>query len=337
MIPMIDSPQVAFALAARWHRARTLVLVSMAALPALTGLVCLPSALLPRLDVPAMSWWSAIPALAASLSVIALVVWLRRDGLTDPASWFPATVLMTGSQLVLGVVPGFGIAVRSAAGAAVVVKTLLAVGLLSAGSAWSLSRRAHRSLLDSPVPELGATPLRLVFHGHLSRIAIGTDRVDWTIRVSGSRLDAGVSFGNLRDVSVTVKSSDGALALVLHTSSGRWSPIHTGRGRVVRVAASGRDSTRHRVHHRRVRLGDGGRGWCRHRHRADRRNPRQESPAHLSGTHGVLQPSAVSGPQRSPGPHGPAIRRSCVRKTRRLIPNIHKGWWSPCNAREVAR
>lgn len=224
MIPMIDSPHVAIALAARWHRARTLVLLSMAGLPALIGLVCLTFALLPRLDVSAMPWWSAIPVLAAFLSVIALVVWLRRDGLTDPASWFPATVLMTGSQLVLGVVPGFGIAVRSATGTAVVVKALLAVGVLSAGSAWSLSRRAHRALLASPVPELGATPLRLVFRGRLSRIAIGTDRVDWTIRVSGSWLDAGVSFRNLRDVSVTTKSSssDDALALVLHTSSGRW-------------------------------------------------------------------------------------------------------------------
>lgn len=224
MIPMIDSPQVAIALAARWHRARTLVLLSMAGLPALIGLVCLTFALLPRLDVSAMPWWSAIPVLAAFLSFIALVVWLRRDGLTDPASWFPATVLMTGSQLVLGVVPGFGIAVRSATGTAVVVKALLAVGVLSAGSAWSLSRRAHRSLLTSPVPELGATPLRLVFRGRLSRIVIGTDRVDWTIRVSGSRLDAGVSFRNLRDVSATGKSSGGddALALVLHTSSGRW-------------------------------------------------------------------------------------------------------------------
>ncbi|GAA3645693.1 hypothetical protein GCM10022267_35480 [Lentzea roselyniae] len=222
MIPMIDNPQVAIALAARWHRARALVLVSMAGLPALIGLVCLTFALLPRLDVSAMPWWSAIPVLAAFLSVIALVAWLRRDGLTDPASWFPATVLMTGSQLVLGVFPGFGIAVRSATGTAVVVKAMLAVGVLSAGSAWSLSRRACRSLLASPVPELGATPLRLVFRGRSSRITIGTDRVDWMIRVSGSRLDAGVSFRNLREVSLTVTSSDGALALVLHTSSGRW-------------------------------------------------------------------------------------------------------------------
>lgn len=222
MIPMIDSPPVAIALAARWHRARRLVLVSMAGLPALIGLVCLAFALLPRLDVSAMPWWSVIPVLAAFLSLIALVVWLRRDGLTDPASWLPATVLMTGSQLVFGVVPGFGIAVRSATGTAVVVKALLAVGVLSAGSAWSLSRRARRSLLASPVPELGATPLRLVFRSRVSRIAIGTDRIDWTIRASGSRLDAGVSFHNLRDVSVTAKSSDGVLALVLHTSSGSW-------------------------------------------------------------------------------------------------------------------
>lgn len=222
MIPMIDSPQVAVALAARWHRARALVLVSMVGLPALLGLICLTFALLARSDGATMTW-SVIPVVAASLSAVALVAWLRRDGLTDPASWFPATVLMTSSQLVLGVVPGFGIAMRSATGTALVLKALLALGVLSAGSAWSLARRACRSLLASPVAELGSTPLQLVFLGSASRIVIGTDRVDWTYRTAGGRLDVGVSFRNLHDVTVTMASADDTtLILVLHTSSGRW-------------------------------------------------------------------------------------------------------------------
>lgn len=218
MIPMIDSPDIAIALAARWQRVRVLVLVSMVVLPMVLGFICLALALLTHVDLPTAPWWSAIPAVAAVLCGVALVVWLRRDGLTDPASWFPATVLMTGSQLVLGVVPGFGIAVRSATGTAVVVKALFALGILGTGSAWSIARRACRSLLAAPVAELGSTPLRLVFRDPLSRMVIGADRVDWTFRVAGGRIDAGASFRHLRDVSV---DKDGA-AVVLHTSTGRW-------------------------------------------------------------------------------------------------------------------
>lgn len=222
MIPMVDSPQVAVALAARWHRARVLALVSMMALPALLGLICLTFALLPLPDVSTMTW-AVIPVVAATLSAIALVAWLRRDGLTDPASWLPATVLMTSSQVVLGVVPGFGIAMRSATGTAVVLKALLALGVLSAGSAWSLARRACRSLLASPVAELGSTPLQLVFRSSLSRIVISTDRVDWTCRSAGGRLELGVSFHNLHAVTVTMASDDDTtFVLVLHTSSGQW-------------------------------------------------------------------------------------------------------------------
>jgi hypothetical protein len=224
MIPLIDSPQVAVALAARWHRARTFVLISMVGVPLMLGLLCLGFALLPHLQATEVPWWSVIPVITASAAGLALVVWLRHDGLADPASWFPATVLMTGTQLFLGVIPGFGIAVRTATGTAVAVKALLALGVLSAGSAWSLARKACRALLASPVAELGSTPFRLVFRSSFSRIVVGADRVDWAFRDGGGRLDAGVSFRHLHDVSVTVKStSEGdQLALVLRTSSGTW-------------------------------------------------------------------------------------------------------------------
>lgn len=222
MIPMVDSPQVAVALAARWRRARVLVLVSMMGLPAVLGLICLAFALLPVPDASTMTW-AVIPVVVAILSAFALVTWLRRDGLTDPASWLPATVLMTGSQVVFGVVPGFGIAMRSATGTALALKALLALGVLSAGSAWSLARRACRSLLASPVAELGSTPLQLEFRSSLSRVVVGTDRVDWTCRAEGGRLDLGVSFRNLHAVTVTMASDDDTVRfLVLHTSSGRW-------------------------------------------------------------------------------------------------------------------
>ncbi|MEU3648852.1 hypothetical protein AB0E59_36145 [Lentzea sp. NPDC034063] len=219
---MIDNPQVAMALAARWRHARTFVLTAMVGLPLVLGLVCLAFAALPHFQISEVPWWSAIPVLVAAAAGISLVAWLRHDGLTDPASWFPATVLMTGTQLFFGVVPGFGIAARTATGTAVVMKALLALGFLSAGSAWTLARRACRSLLASPVAELGSTPLQLTFRGSSSRVVIGVDRVDWEFRAAGGRLEAGVSFRHLHEVSVTVDRADGGTALALHTSTGTW-------------------------------------------------------------------------------------------------------------------
>ncbi|MFD5827631.1 hypothetical protein [Lentzea sp. NPDC060358] len=214
-IPLIHDPQVVHALAARWRRARTLLLLSAGVLPVAIGLVCVVLAGMTSAGQQIMPWWSAIPVLAAAACAWALLSWLRRNGLSDPHSWLPATTLMTGAQLVLGVLPGSGIALRLSPGAAVAVKALCAAGVLGAGSASALARMAHRSLLATPVLELGSTAFPLVLAGRGTRVVIGTDRVDWTTR-TGARVDAGVSFARIHRVTVQ------ANAVVLHTASGSW-------------------------------------------------------------------------------------------------------------------
>ncbi|MDT7786254.1 MAG: hypothetical protein QOF58_4673, partial [Pseudonocardiales bacterium] len=139
------------ALASRWRRTRTLLLLSAGVLPLATGLVCVVLAGITPV------WWSAIPAAAAVACAWALLTWLRRNGLSDPYSWLPATALMTGVQLVLGVLPGAGIALRLSPHAALAVKALCALGVLSAGSSGVLARMARRTLLTSPVLEHGST------------------------------------------------------------------------------------------------------------------------------------------------------------------------------------
>lgn len=215
-MPLINDPQVVHALAARWRRARTLLLLSAGVLPVAIGLVCIVLAGMTSAGQRIMPWWSAIPAVAAAACACALLSWLRRNGLSDPHSWLPATTLMTGAQLVLGVLPGSGIALRLSPGAAIAVKALFAAGVLGAGSACSLARLAGRSLLSAPVIELGSTAFPLVLTGHGSRIVIGTDRVDWTTRHRGERVDAGVSFARIDRVTAQ------ANAIVLHTASGAW-------------------------------------------------------------------------------------------------------------------
>ncbi|MFI6095961.1 YbaB/EbfC family nucleoid-associated protein [Lentzea sp. NPDC051213] len=215
-MPLIDDPQVLHALAARWRRARTLLLFSAGVLPIAIGLVCIVLAGITSAGQRIMPWWSAIPAVAAAACAWALLTWLRRNGLTDPYSWLPATTLMTGAQLVLGVLPGSGIALRLSPGAAIAVKALCAAGVLGAGSACSLARLARRSLLTAPIIELGSTAFPLVLAGRGSRVMIGTDRVDWTTRHHGARLDTGVAFSHIH--SVTTQAN----AIVLHTAAGSW-------------------------------------------------------------------------------------------------------------------
>ncbi|MFJ8958657.1 YbaB/EbfC family nucleoid-associated protein [Lentzea sp. NPDC102401] len=214
-IPLINDPQVVHALAARWRRTRTLLLLSAGVLPVAIGIVCIVLAGMTSAGQRIMPWWSAIPAVAAAACAWALLTWLRRNGLSDPHSWLPATTLMTSAQLVLGVLPGSGIALRLSPGAAIAVKALCAAGVLGAGSASALARLAHRSLLSAPVLELGSTAFPLVLVGDGTRVMIGTDRVDWTTR-HGSRVDAGVSFA--RVLRVTAQAN----AVVLHTASGSW-------------------------------------------------------------------------------------------------------------------
>ncbi|MGW6446291.1 YbaB/EbfC family nucleoid-associated protein [Lentzea sp. NPDC055074] len=214
-IPLINDPQVVHALASRWRRTRTLLLLSVGVLPVAIGIVCVVLAGMTSAGQQIMPWWSAIPAVAAAACAWALLSWLRRNGLSDPHSWLPATTLMTTAQLVLGVLPGSGIALRLSPGAAIAVKALCAAGVLGAGSASALARLAHRSLLSSPVLELGSTAFPLVLVHRGTRLVIGTERADWTTR-EGSRVDSGVSFA--RVLRVTAQSH----AIVLHTSSGSW-------------------------------------------------------------------------------------------------------------------
>ncbi|MFD4639958.1 YbaB/EbfC family nucleoid-associated protein [Lentzea sp. NPDC058436] len=214
-VPLTNDPQVVLALAARWRRTRTLLLLSAGVLPVAIGIVCVVLAGMTSAGQAVMPWWSAIPAVAAAACAWALLTWLRRNGLSDPHSWLPATTLMTGAQLVLGVLPGSGIALRLSPGAAIAVKALCAAGVLGAGSASALARLAHRSLLSSPVLELGSTAFPLVLADNGTRLVIGTDRVDWTTR-QGSRVDAGVSFARILRVTAH------AHAIALHTASGSW-------------------------------------------------------------------------------------------------------------------
>lgn len=214
-IPLINDPQVVHALAARWRRTRTLLLFSVGVLPVVIGILCIVLAGMTSAGQRVMPWWSAIPAVAAAACAWALLSWLRRNGLSDPHSWLPATTLMTSAQLVLGVLPGSGIALRLSPGAAIAVKALCAAGVLGAGSASALARLAHRSLLSAPVLELGSTAFPLVLVHRGTRLVIGTERADWTTR-EGSRVDSGVSYARI--LSVTAHSH----AIVLHTASGSW-------------------------------------------------------------------------------------------------------------------
>jgi hypothetical protein len=243
MIPraplMTVDPQAAYTLTARWQRTRGLLVLSTTVLPFSLVLVCLAMAAL--VSVEEVPWWSMIPVVGTTACGITLTHWLRRHGLTEPQSWFPAVVLMTSTGFLLGVVPGFGIALNANAGTPAGV--LLVLGLGCTGAAWFAARRAHDALVCPLVVELGSTGIHLVLNERPLASAevhleIGTDRVGWAVRRrdTGARMDAVVSFTQLQDVSVMPLAEEPALAswldvhddtalmsvVVLETKSGQW-------------------------------------------------------------------------------------------------------------------
>ncbi|GLZ28058.1 hypothetical protein Lesp02_02480 [Lentzea sp. NBRC 105346] len=221
-LPMISDPETARALRSRWHRTRSLLLTSMVVLPFTLVLMCVSLAALTVAADRDLAWWAFITVFAAAAHAIALAVWLRRDGSAEPQSWLPATGMMTGAQFLLGVVPGFCLAVSSSSGVGrTVAGALLALAPVGLAVACTIAHQAHLTLLRPVIAELGSTPLDLVLDEQLPaggavRVGIGSDVIEWTTWINGSRTDSNVAFSHIVEISAV------GHAVVLRTASGRW-------------------------------------------------------------------------------------------------------------------
>ncbi|WP_158854779.1 hypothetical protein [Saccharothrix deserti] len=253
-IPGIVDPRAVGVLQHRWTHTRTLLLWSVVVLPGTMALICVVFAAL------AGTPWAVLPALAAAAMASGFAWWLRRRGLAEPPSWLSTSFLVSGGQLLLGVIPGGGLAMSSASGggqAAAVV--LFALAWACAASSCLTAHRAHRSLMTPVVPELGATDFTLSIAVRFAittadlasaRLDVAADGLTWSARLhrgrsSGPRAEHSVSFADLRDiVAITLPPQptlqpwlvlpDGTVlvappgpAVVMRTVAGEWMvPVH---------------------------------------------------------------------------------------------------------------
>lgn len=255
-VPTTADARVDRVLRPRWHLARTRLLWSAVVLPFTVVAICLVFLTL----ATGARGWAAVPVLGAAVPAAVGALRLRGRGVTDPPSWLPTAFLVAGCQLLFGVIPGFGIAVNTATGAAAgVAYALFASAWPCAAGSCLAAHRAHRALLTPLVPELGATGFHLSVPARIAitapapvsaSIAIDTDGVRWSARfhkgrASGPRVDFGVPFARLRDVAAVtlpptpalrpwVTLPDGTVlyaqpgpALLLRADSAEWMvPVH---------------------------------------------------------------------------------------------------------------
>ncbi|XVV01256.1 hypothetical protein ACQPW3_28085 [Actinosynnema sp. CA-248983] len=255
-VPTVADPRVDRLLRPRWHRARTRLLWSTVVFPFPVVAICLVFLGL----AAGARGWAALPVLGAAVPAVAAAFRVRGRGLTDPPSWLRTAFLVAGCQLLLGVIPGYGIAANTASGpGAAVAGGLFALAWVCAGGSCVAAHRAHRTLLTPLVPELGATGFRLAVPARIvvttpvlvsASVAIGVDGVEWSARFhkgrsSGPRVDFAVPFARLHDVVAVTLPPEPALrpwvtlpdgtvlyaqpgpALLLRTDSGEWMvPVH---------------------------------------------------------------------------------------------------------------
>ncbi|WP_367127596.1 hypothetical protein [Saccharothrix sp. HUAS TT1] len=252
-IPGVADPRAAAALQPRWVRTTGLLRWSAVVLPSAVVAICAVFA------VVAGAWWAALPALAAAAVALGGVLRLRSRGLAEPPSWLPTAFLVAGGQVLLGVIPGSGLAFSASGGAAAVVGVLFVVAWTCAAASCVTAQRANRALMTPVVPELGATGLTLAVAVRFAlaksdlasaRLDVGTDRITWSARLhrgrgAGPRAEHSVPLDHLRDVvPITLPPSpspltwlqlpDGTVlhappgpAVLLRTASGEWMvPVH---------------------------------------------------------------------------------------------------------------
>ncbi|MFC6092001.1 hypothetical protein [Saccharothrix lopnurensis] len=248
-IPGVTDPGAVAALQPRWARTTRLLRWSAVVLPWTVAGVCAVFAVL------AGSWWAVLPVSAAVAAAWVGVLRLRR-GSAEPSSWLASAFLVAGCQVLLGVVPGSGLALShsSSSGGRAAAGVLFVVAWACAISSCVLAHRANRALTTPVVPELGATDLTLTLAVRFAlatpdlasaRLDVGEDRLTWSARLhrgrgAGPRAERVVPFAHLRDVVVialpprptpvtwlqlpdgTVLHAPPGPALLVRTAAGEW-------------------------------------------------------------------------------------------------------------------
>jgi hypothetical protein len=212
--PVVLDTRAELVLRPRWRAARRQLLLSVT-MPGVVVVLCAGMLGLTASGPEGFPGWAPVLLLGAFAPAVAFVWWIARSGVLDPASWLRVAFVVSGTQLLVGVIPSLGVAMNATSGAAGVGAGVLFALTWVCGAVCVLAaRRAHRMLLVPIVPELGATAFHLTVALRFAitapalvsaRLEIGTDRLELTARLHrgrsrGPRVETTMGFAELRQV-----------------------------------------------------------------------------------------------------------------------------------------
>ncbi|MPZ86248.1 MAG: hypothetical protein GEV28_40115 [Actinophytocola sp.] len=257
--PAVLDPRAEAVLRPRWQNARRHLLLSVT-MPCLVVVLCAAMLGLTAGGPDGFLSWATILLLGALAPAVVFLWWIGRDGILEPAAWLRVTFVVSGTQLLVGVIPCLGVAINATSGAARVVAGGLFVLTWVCGAVCGMAaRRAHQTLLAPIIPELGATAFRLTVAVRFAitapalisaHLEIGADHLGLTARLhrgrsTGPRVDTAIGFADLRQITPIVLAGEPELrpwltlpngtvlyaqpgpALLLGSASGpRMVPVH---------------------------------------------------------------------------------------------------------------
>ncbi|GAB3478328.1 hypothetical protein FB471_5556 [Amycolatopsis cihanbeyliensis] len=229
----------------RWARARSYLVAGLVVCPLMFVLTCL-SMMSIAVAGRGVSWWLVLPVVGAALPA-AIVLGSLRSLLYEPPRWGRAAFLTGGCQLLLGGIPGVGMAMNAGTALATTGASavfLLQLALLVLG--FVFAHRANRVLLSPPCPELGATPFTVAFRARIADLGlmsgsavVAEDRVEWSARRhkgrGGPTAHGSLTFARLRGARPTVLPDTGRWIPWLRLSDG--STVHASPGPAVLLAS----------------------------------------------------------------------------------------------------
>jgi hypothetical protein len=209
----------------RWQGARRQLLLSVT-MSGLVVVLCASMLGLTASGPEGFLWWATVLLAGALAPAGAFVWWIARSGVLEPASWLRAAFIVSGTQLLVGVIPCLGVAINASSGAAgAVAGSLFPLTWVCGAVCAVTAHRAHRMLIVPMVPELGATAFRLAVALRYAitapalisaRLEIGTDGLDLSARLhrgrsSGPRVEIAMGFADLRQVAAIGLTGEPAL------------------------------------------------------------------------------------------------------------------------------
>ncbi|WP_007024257.1 hypothetical protein [Saccharomonospora iraqiensis] len=208
-VPGVADESVAQELRPRWTRARRSLVTASVVCPVALAVLCTGLVLLTGV-LDGFAWWFALPVVGVGIPVVLVLGGLRRM-VFEPPRWVRTAALCGMGQLLLGVFPAVGVAVRPGGVLAAVATVVFVVSLTLVVAGVVAARKALRTLLTPLSPALGASPFTVAVRPRLhdtglrsGSISITRDGVEWAARRHRATGHGSLPFSRIRSMRPTV-------------------------------------------------------------------------------------------------------------------------------------